>query len=79
MVDTNDQWIRERTGIEERRIAPEDEYIYMATGGSKKKLCKWPCHCRGKHDYLYTLTPDMIIPSAALCASEQAPKKRCGL
>ena len=23
MVDTNDQWIRERTGIEERRIAPE--------------------------------------------------------
>ena len=23
MVDTSDQWIRERTGIEERRIAPE--------------------------------------------------------
>ena len=25
LVDTNDQWIRERTGISERRIAAEDE------------------------------------------------------
>ena len=34
MVDTNDQWIRERTGIEERRIAPE--YILYGDRGSKK-------------------------------------------
>ena len=25
MVDTNDEWIRDRTGIEERRIASEDD------------------------------------------------------
>ncbi|MBT7783196.1 MAG: 3-oxoacyl-ACP synthase, partial [Anaerolineae bacterium] len=25
MVDTNDEWIRSRTGIAERRIASEDE------------------------------------------------------
>ena len=27
MVDTNDQWIRERTGIRERRIAADDEAL----------------------------------------------------
>ena len=26
MVDTNDAWIRERTGIRERRIARENEF-----------------------------------------------------
>ena len=26
MVDTNDEWIRDRTGIRERRIAREDEF-----------------------------------------------------
>ena len=39
MVDTNDQWIRERTGIEERRIAPEGmNTSYMATEAAKKAL-----------------------------------------
>ena len=27
MVDTNDEWIRERTGIRERRIAADDEAL----------------------------------------------------
>ena len=54
MVDTNDQWIRERTGIEERRIAPEGmNTSYMATEAAKKAM------------QIATLTPDMIIPSAA--------------
>ena len=39
MVDTHDQWIRERTGIEERRIAPEGmNTSYMATEAAKKAL-----------------------------------------
>ena len=39
MVDTNDQWIRERTGIEERRIAPEGmNTSYMATEAAKKAM-----------------------------------------
>ena len=41
MVDTNDQWIRERTGIEERRIAPEGmNTSYMATEAAKS-YAKW--------------------------------------
>ncbi|MCF0155119.1 MAG: 3-oxoacyl-ACP synthase, partial [Veillonella sp.] len=39
IVDTSDQWIRERTGIEERRIAPDDMTTsFMATQAAKKAL-----------------------------------------
>ena len=39
MVDTNDQWIRERTGISERRVAPEGmKTSDMATEAAKKAL-----------------------------------------
>ena len=39
MVDTSDQWIRERTGIEERRVAPEGMNASdMATEAAKKAL-----------------------------------------
>ena len=39
IVDTNDQWIRERTGIEERRVAPEGMNASdMATEAAKRAL-----------------------------------------
>lgn len=39
MVDTNDEWIRTRTGIEERRIARDDEYTHdMAYEAGKKAI-----------------------------------------
>lgn len=39
MVDTNDEWIRERTGIRERRIAREDQYTStLAIEASLKAL-----------------------------------------
>jgi len=39
MVDTSDEWIRERTGISERRVAPEGMTTsYMATEAAKKAL-----------------------------------------
>lgn len=39
MMDTNDEWIRTRTGIEERRIAREDEYTHdMAYEAGKKAI-----------------------------------------
>ena len=54
MVDTNDQWIRERTGIEERRIAPEGmNTSYMATEAAKKAMQMAKVSCRGyRRDYL---------------------------
>ena len=43
MVDTNDQWIRERTGIEERRIAPEGMKFHAVVvwRWQQKKHFKW--------------------------------------
>jgi len=39
MVDTNDEWIRQRTGIATRRIAAADESVAdMATGAAAKAL-----------------------------------------
>ena len=39
MVDTSDAWIQERTGIKERRIAPEGVNASdMATEAAKKAL-----------------------------------------
>ena len=41
MVDTSDQWIRERTGIEERRIAPEGMNTPIWQLKLQKKHFKW--------------------------------------
>ena len=67
MVDTNDQWIRERTGIEERRIAPEGmNTSYMATEAAKKAMQMAKVSAEDIDVIIFaTLTPDMIIPSAA--------------
>ena len=41
MVDTSDEWIRERTGIEERHIAADGELTSdLATGAAKEALAK---------------------------------------
>ena len=41
IIDTNDEWIRTRTGIEERRIASDQETVtYMATQAAKEAIEK---------------------------------------
>ena len=67
MVDTSDQWIRERTGIEERRIAPEGmNTSYMATEAAKKALQMAKLDVEDIDMIIFaTLTPDMVIPSAS--------------
>ena len=38
LVDTNDAWIRERTGVARRRIAEEETAVSMAADASRKAL-----------------------------------------
>lgn len=67
MVDTNDQWIQERTGIKERRIADQDkstsvyciEAALMALEQSGTKAEQLDLII------VATSTPDMLIPSTA--------------
>lgn len=67
MVDTSDQWIRERTGIEERRVAPEGMNASdMATEAAKKALEAAGLTADDIDCIIVaTLTGDMAIPSTA--------------
>ena len=67
IVDTNDQWIRERTGIEERRIAPEGmNTSHMATEAAKRALEMAKLDASDIDLIIVaTLTGDMPIPSTA--------------
>jgi len=73
LVDTNDEWIRTRTGIRERRILrdPQKATSYMATEAAKEALKK-----RGLRPeqvdliIVATVTPDMLFPATA-CLVQQ--------
>jgi 3-oxoacyl-[acyl-carrier-protein] synthase-3 len=67
MVETNNQWILERTGISERRIAaPEVATSDLAVEAAKAALAARGI-AAGDLDALHvcTVTPDMMFPSTA--------------
>lgn len=67
MVDTNDEWIRTRTGIRERRIAaPEETTSDMAAAAASKALENAGVEA-GEVDMIIcaTVTPDMFFPNTA--------------
>jgi 3-oxoacyl-[acyl-carrier-protein] synthase-3 len=67
MVETNDQWITERTGIRERHIAgPEIATSDMATCAAKAALAQRGIEAGDLDAILVcTVTPDMFFPSTA--------------
>jgi 3-oxoacyl-[acyl-carrier-protein] synthase-3 len=67
MVDTNDQWIRERTGIRERRIAADDEALTDIALPACRRALEMAGVAAASIDLLIvaTVTPDMAFPSAA--------------
>ena len=74
MVDTNDEWIRSRTGVEERRVLKGEGFgsSYMGAEAVKQILAK-----RGIDPteieciICATVTPDMVFPATANLISEQ--------
>lgn len=78
MVDTNDEWIRTRTGISERRILKGEG---LATSDMVVPAVKQLCEKRGispeEIDCLIvgTVTPDMIFPSTANIACDKLGAK----
>ncbi len=67
MVDTSDTWIRERTGIEERHVAPEGvNTSHMALAAARKAMEAAQVTADEIDCVIVaTLTPDMSIPSTA--------------
>lgn len=67
MVDTSDEWIVERTGIRERRIAgPEMNCAEMGAEAARIAMCRAQVQ-PGELDLivLSTATPDRLLPSTA--------------
>ena len=68
LVDTNDEWIRTRTGIEERRILKgEGKATSDLVVPAVKELCKKRGIDPSEIDCLIvgTVTPDMVFPATA--------------
>jgi 3-oxoacyl-[acyl-carrier-protein] synthase-3 len=67
MVDTNDEWITQRTGIRERRIAGDGESTAtLATAAARKALDAAGIQA-SEVDLIIvaTITPEMVFPSTA--------------
>ena len=71
-VDTSDEWIRERTGIAERRILDDQPTSFMAT-----EVAKGLVRRRGISGddidliLVATITPDMVCPSTACLVQDR--------
>lgn len=66
VVDSDDEWIKSRTGIEERRFAKEITNAFMATEAAKKAMADADIKAENICCLLVaTFTPDNFSPSVA--------------
>ena len=73
LVDTNDQWIIDRTGIKERRIAADDEALTDICLPAARRALEMANVDAASIDLLIvaTITPDMTFPSSAAILADQ--------
>ncbi len=78
MVDTNDEWIRTRTGIEERRIAADDVDTSDMAYEAAVKALKDANITAEEIDLILvaTVTPDHPFPSVACMIQERLGAKK---
>lgn len=67
MVDTTDEWIRSRTGIEQRHIAAEEEYTSDLATEAARQAIKDAQLTPADIDLIIvgTTTPDLVFPNVA--------------
>jgi 3-oxoacyl-[acyl-carrier-protein] synthase-3 len=72
MVETSDEWIRTRTGIEQRRVAAADEFTSDIAAKAAKLALERANISADQVDLIIvaTITPDMPFPSTA-CLVQQ--------
>jgi len=80
MMDTNDQWIRERTGIRERRIVVEGETTATLARQACNKALQAAAVDPSEIDLFVmgTTTPDLVFPSTACLLQKQLGLPDCG-
>ena len=79
MVDTTDQWIRERTGITQRHIAGEGESTTSMGAQAARQALEAAGMTPSDVDMivLATTTPDRIFPSTACQIQRQLETREC--
>jgi len=72
MVDTSDEWITTRTGIKERRIAGEEDYLSKYATEASRRALEMSGVAAADLDLIIcaTVTPDRIIPATS-CTIQQ--------
>lgn len=80
MVDTNDEWIVQRTGIKERRIAAENEFTTDLIAKAVENMLERYGSDLSDVDYIIaaTSTPDTIFPSVAASIQAKFHIRQCG-
>ncbi len=80
ILDTDDQWIRERTGIRERRISSDEEPTTVLAEHACRKALETAEVDPGEIDLLVmgTTTPDLIFPSSACLIQKKLGLPDCG-
>lgn len=80
MVDTNDEWIVQRTGIKERRIAAENEFTTDLIAKAIDNMIERYRSDLSDVDYIIaaTSTPDTIFPSVAASVQAKYHIRQCG-
>ena len=78
MVDTSDEWITTRTGIRERRIAGEGEYLSQYATAAGRKALEMSGVLAEEIDLIVcaTVTPDRPLPSTACTIQENLGARR---
>ena len=77
MVDTNDEWIRSRTGIEERRIVEKGQASsYLSVNAFKDLQNNYNVNPEDIDAIIVaTVTPDMLFPATACLVQNQIGAK----
>ncbi|HUK95380.1 MAG TPA: beta-ketoacyl-ACP synthase III [Gaiellaceae bacterium] len=80
MMDTSDEWIRERTGIRERRIAAPEEALSDLCLPAAREALEDAGVAASEIDLLIvaTVTPDMAFPATAAILADQLRATRAG-
>lgn len=80
MVDTSNEWIVERTGIRERRIAAPEETTSSMAAIAARRACEDAGVSTDEIDLILiaTVTPDYITPSAACLVQHAIGASRAG-
>jgi 3-oxoacyl-[acyl-carrier-protein] synthase III len=80
MVDTNDTWIRERTGIQERRIAREDQFASTLAVEASIKALRVANLRPTDLDLIIcsTSSPEYIFPATACVSQDQLGATKAG-